>query len=370
MPYWLEGDEFAADPRWEALSGGSPAKTDHLQASYCRLKATAAHIQDGGYLTHGAALQQCHGRRSTLDTLTRPVLGKPPLLHRPGDECECLDEQWVDGYAYRVHAFLKRNPHRKETERARAQKREREEPRIRHLVRTRDGDCCRYCRSGPLSTKAGRARDRRRVLVLDHVDPDELAGPDGDNLVVACGACNEHKGHATPDEAEMLLLPPPTLAEIAAWEQRGLALFERGEYRQDQISDQPPINAGSTPDQRSDQRHEVDPGVDPISDSTVGPAGDPNTVPTGEVRPSGAGSTPGTAPPMTSGGSGLGRGGQPASDRPSDSRCSPPRQPTRSPAHPDVYHRRSRASPANQVEGWWPAGSVPATPRPRDEEDP
>jgi hypothetical protein len=50
----------------------------------------------------------------------------------------------------------------------------------------------------PLSPKADRSRDRRKVLQYDHVDPDHAARPDGKGLVVACGACNEYKGHRNP----------------------------------------------------------------------------------------------------------------------------------------------------------------------------
>jgi hypothetical protein len=89
--------------------------------------------------------------------------------------------------------------------------------RLRDLAYTRDGGCCRYCGSGPLLRRGmERAADRHQVLRFDHVDPDQPAGEDGANFVVACAACSEAKGHRTPAEAGMTLLPVPTSVQIAA----------------------------------------------------------------------------------------------------------------------------------------------------------
>ena len=93
-----------------------------------------------------------------------------------------------------------------------AQKADHRDGRLKDLVWARDGGCCRYCGSGPLVHDNARARDRRRVLQFDHVDPDQPAGPDSENYVVACGACNEVKGHRTPDAAGLVLLPAPVQA--------------------------------------------------------------------------------------------------------------------------------------------------------------
>ena len=363
MPYWLETDAFADDPRWPALAGGRADLVDQLQAAYCRLKAKASLARSNGYLVAEHALAQCRGRRRTLELLCTQILDLDPLVHRKGDVCACLGDDWVDGYAYRIHEFLKRNPSRAENDRNRAQRADLRDARLKGLVYERDGGCCRYCRSGPLSAKAGRSRDRRRVLTFDHVDPDRPAGADGGNLVVACGACNEHKGHRTPAEAEMTLLEAPTPAQAAAWASRGLAVFPRPDTAAGSPTEQPPI----TDETATEHCSVADPNSDPVTDRTADRTADPHPDSTGSVRPENGDHQHEQPPVPPVGGVGSGRVGSRADpavpDRPAQAA-----QPPRTPDAPDIYHRRSRASPA--YEGW-PPGSVPASPpRPAPEGHP
>ncbi|MBX7264940.1 hypothetical protein KIF24_01965 [Micromonospora sp. Llam7] len=346
MPYWLESDTFADDPVWDVLAGGRGDRVDALQAASARLKSAASHQLTDGYLTEGTALRYCRGRRQILDLLCTSVLDQAPRLHRPGDECACLgDAPWIDGYAYRIHAFLRRNPSKAEYLRNRAQRADLRDPRLKAMVYDRDGGCCRYCRSGPLSPKAGRARDRRKVLAYDHVDPDQPAGPDGTNLVTVCGRCNEHKGHRTPYEADLPLLPVPTAAERAAWTARGLLLQDPADHRQ--ISDR----------SATKQRHDSDPDADPITDRPDDPDADPDDTTGADVRPDDGDHQQEQQVPSSGKGPGAGRGGHRA-DQPGPTRQ--PTQPIRAPDSPDVYHRRSRA-PAGADPYIWPPGSVPAT---------
>lgn len=71
------------------------------------------------------------------------------------------------------------------------------------LIQARDGTHCRYC------SERVNWKDRRGPLgaTYDHVDPD--AGNDIDNVVVACRRCNGRKRDRTPEEAGMVLHPPP-----------------------------------------------------------------------------------------------------------------------------------------------------------------
>ena len=353
MPYWLESDTFADDPVWEVLAEGNLDQLDRLQSAYARLKSKASHLKTDGYLTEQTALRYARNRRQLLDRLAISVLDRPPLLHRPGDECECLgDARWIEGYAFRIHQFLYRNPSKREYERNRAQRADLKDPRLKQMVYERDGGCCRYCRSGPLSPKAGRSRDRRKVLVYDHVDPDAPAGPDGSNLVTSCGRCNEHKGKRTPDEADMALLPVPTPAEAAAWRARGLALHDPADHR--------PISAGSPLDQRSDADPDQNPDGDPIGD----PERDPDDSARPAVYPPTSEQSTDQGRPWSGKGPGAGRGGDRADP---SSLARPPVQPTRPASTPDVYHRRSRYSPPlPPPEFHWPPQSVPATPRPTE----
>lgn len=339
MPYFLESDSFADDPAWPAMAGGSAAREDALRSAYTRLQARAALNKSDGFVTEVQVLELCRGRRQLAERLaTRVLADREPMLHRPGDQCECLPEQWRDGYQYAIHGFLKRNPARRETDRNRAQAADLRDARLKHEVYLRDAGCCRYCRSGPLPRKGmGRARDRRKVIQFDHVDPDRPAGADAANLVVSCARCNEFKGRRTPAEADMLLLPVPTDQQRAEWATRPLTLL-----------DCPPDNAPTTDEQPTQQP--TDALSDGLSDalsttdrSAVQQPGQQD-VSAGELCPDNGPSSAETGPttPRSTAAEGLGSGrvGQPV--RASVDQLG---QPSRSPAAPDVYHRRSRARP-------------------------
>lgn len=331
MAYFLTGDEFADDPAWEVLAEGKAPLVDALQASFQRLCAKTAHMKDDGYLTAKTAQRYATNRR-VLALLTTSVLGRSPKLHNRGDECECLgDDPWIDGFDYRIHKFLKRNPSRKEQDRRQAQKKDLENVALKHLVWVRDGGCCRYCRSGILNKKSGRCRDLRKVLNFDHEDPDQPAGPHGENFLTACKRCNTHKGARTPAEADMVVLPVPTEAEKAEWEKRGPMVF-------DLVLHQSPITTRTA----ADQPEPVDPGVDrpidPPTDQTIGQTDDT----TGQLRP-------GTADeqheqPRGSPSRSPGRVGEPPPPGTAPGRtANTTAQPPRTSAWPDIYHGRSRA---------------------------
>lgn len=352
MPFWMESDTFADDPLWSALAQGDLDRRDRLQAAWCRLKAKSSHVRSDGYLTRDLALRYVRNPRD-LERLTTSVLGRPARLHLPDHDCDCLGEDWVPGYDLRIHRFLRRNPSKAEYERNRAQKSELRDPRLRLAVYRRDGGCCRYCRSGPLSPKAGRARDRRKALQLDHVDPDATAGVGAANLVTACGRCNEHKGHRTPEEADMVLLPEPTPADAARWLTEDLALFDAGQLR-DQTRNSLAIRRGT----ETGSEH----GSNTEFDSDSDPQGDPGDVSTGPVWPLNRPYTSNQSATRLGNPSPQGWVGA-AGSGPSRH---PSAQPLRTPADPDVYTRRSRIPdfPPHR----WPAGSVPATP-PEDDDD-
>jgi len=348
VPWWRESDTFADDPRWWVLArdqrGNTEDNIDRLQAAYSRIQACVSHQKDNGYLTHHTAMQQCRGRTWVIDALCTAVLDRPAMIHRKGDDCSCLGGEWVAGFDYRMHDFLRRNPSRAEYERHREQKADRGDARLRQLVKTRDASCCRYCRSGPLSTKAARARDRRKWMHLDHVDPDQPAGPNGENYVVACAACSEYKGRRTPDEADMVLLPEPTPEERTVWSTRERLLFDRPESGA--INDE--SHHQSNQKQITEQRPDVDPTTDPNSDANA----DPNNNTTAPLRLDQREQHQNRSPITPGNPSGTGGVGPPGVDRP----------PPRTSAYPDPYHRRSRASPPPIPDEHWPAGTTKTRP--------
>lgn len=70
----------------------------------------------------------------------------------------------------------------------------------RENVYTRDKGRCQYC---------GR-KVRRPEATYDHVVPRRLGGPTRwENIVIACLACNQHKGGHRPEEVGMTLLSRP-----------------------------------------------------------------------------------------------------------------------------------------------------------------
>lgn len=369
MVYWLESDTFADDEVWEALSLGNGDLEDRLQAAYCRLKATASHVLSNGYLMERKALELCRGRRRVLELLcSRPIDGRQPLLHRKGDVCDCLGEDWSEPYAYRIHAFLKRNPARAEVERNKAMKADRKDARLRALVFERDGGCCRYCRSGPLPPNGGRSKDRRKVRSFDHVNPDKAAGPSGEGYVLACDRCNTEKGARLPEEADMVLLDEPTQEERAAWMARDLLLFDRPTVA-DQTNQASKDRSGIAPETRRDRVSDRDPDANADRD----PAANADAIPTdddmGELRPDDADG--GSRPLPTRSENRAGSGRVPAdgdqSLRASSSKPSQD-QPVRTSAEPDIYTGRSRASPPDLPPYRWPPGSVPVEPRRRPQD--
>jgi hypothetical protein len=365
LVYWLESDTFADDDVWGVLADGKPDLEDRLQAAYCRLKARSSHLLTNGYLTEQKALEGCRGRRAVLELLCRPVLDRPPLIHGKGDVCDCLADDWTDGYAFRIHGFLKRNPARVEVERNRAMKADRKDARLRALVFERDGGCCRYCRSGPLPPNGGRNKDRRKVRAFDHVDPERAAGPDGTGYVVACDRCNTEKGQRLPEEADMVLLAEPTQEERVAWLARDLLLFDRPAVDR-QGNDAPEDRAGTASETRRDRVSDrdrdanADRDPDANADAIAQPIGD--DMLTAQLRPEQAEGRSRPLPAPSGNPPGSGRG---ASDGDQPSRASPSRQPhqgqpVRTSTHPDIYHRRSRGPVAPDLPPLiWPPGAEP-----------
>lgn len=357
MPYFLTGDEHARDPIWDVMA--RVRKTDRarkalaktLKADHQDLMSAAAHMKSDGYLTREQVTEECSSKLS-IDLFTQSFLGRAPRLHRPGDECPCLGEgKWIDGYDYRLHRYLKRNPARKEIDRKEQQKRDLDNVPLKHAVWLRDGGCCRYCRSGVLKKKSGRNKDLRKVLTFDHPDPDQPAGPNGENFVTSCKRCNTHKGRRTPAEADMRLLPEPTIEEITAWEERGQAVFE--------LPDNPlSITEQIKPESNPDQQIPVDPTVDPPTapDTTTDPAEIDDTG----AEPGQETDTDQHDHPADEPGQCPGRVGQP----PPVSRGRPTHhlhQPTRTSDAPDIYHGRPRPPVMH---------SPPSTPHPPPEPPP
>lgn len=350
MTYSLHEDNLGRDPRWAVLARfGEPDGPDPLEMAPARRRTYLARLErrrrdliashylmtletsahkDDGYITLEAALACCAGEAWQVKALTTAVCGRSPFLHRKGDSCSaknCIDSSppWRDGFDFRLCGFLKRNPSKAEQDRNKAQKDDARDPRLRAILMERDGPFCRYCRSGPLSAKAGKADERRKVLHRDHPDPDRPAGPNAENYVTVCASCNEHKARRTPFEADLVLLDPPAEQDKAEWAARGLRLFP------------PPwISNRITAESPPDHRQTSDPVSDPDGDSV----GDPAASNDGSARPETGDDQRNHAPHHRQKGFGSGRVGQLGDGGP----VGVLGQPVRDASDPDIYHHRSR----------------------------
>lgn len=356
VTYSLIGQELARDPRWWAVAEWSlrdakspPSSgrvTDRRNAvgfAYLTLLSDAAAQRDDGYLTHRQALDSCEGKGWVLEALlATPLAERPPLVHRKGQQCRvrnCIDASppWRAGFDYRICGYLKKNPSRAEVERNAAQRADLDDPTLRKFLFDRDV-CCRYCRSGPLKPVGmGRALDGRRKAVMEHPDPDRPAGPSRDNVVLGCDRCNKVKGHRTPDEASMVLLPVPTAEQVAFWRARGEQQFDMAVDGQghpaDTLPDTPATRVQTPVDTPESTRVQT-----PVEGCPGPPTGD--AIPAGEAQDSGSDSLPED--------SGSGRVGQPHLTGVGG-------QPIRAPDSPDIWHRRSRSPAAPDP----PAGGDP-----------
>ncbi|UJW32409.1 HNH endonuclease [Saccharothrix sp. AJ9571] len=196
MPWLRLDDVDYDDPQVDAVGNGAYGALVRLKL-YCSAQRTDGWVPD--------RKARDIASRAELRALLDTRLGdRPAMLHRPGDDCRCLDgKTWPMAGGYWVHAFLDRNPSRAENDVQRAKNRELRDKELRRAVKDRDGDRCRYC---GITVKWA---DRKTTAggVLDHVDPRIAAG--AANLVVACRGCNGQKKDCTPAAAGMVLLPPP-----------------------------------------------------------------------------------------------------------------------------------------------------------------
>jgi len=271
-----------------------------------------------GFVT--ADILDLFGTEASAERLLRARYDRAPLLHRLGEICACLDgRKWPADFEFAVHDYLDRNPSRGENDVHRAKKRELRDPKLKREVRDRDRDCCRYC--GKQCAPSDRVSDDG--LTFDHVDPEVANGMN--NLVVACRGCNNRKARRTPEQADMVLTPPPSSME----------------YLQP-TCDRPTTVAG------------------PVTGPDLQPSQVPVTGLTADQRQVVASSQTQTSPGRDGGGTGTAAGVGPP----------PPRRPS---AQPSPYaHRPNRAAghpraPDRTDEYVWPPGSVPATSRTEEE---
>jgi 5-methylcytosine-specific restriction endonuclease McrA len=155
---------------------------------HCQAQLTDGFIAEAVIFTFGV---KAKNKRAVADELcTALIPGRGPLWHK------------VEG-GYQVHDYLDWNDSKETVDHRRMLEKRRlalfQNPELRHQVRQRDGDDCRYC------GRTVRWNDRKGPNggTYDHVDP---RGDNSlENLVVACRSCNASKGARTPEEAGMQL---------------------------------------------------------------------------------------------------------------------------------------------------------------------
>lgn len=199
---WLRKDDVGYDdPRILAI--GNPAYGALVRMEqYASAQGTDGHIPERKAREIASAAE--------LRMLLAPIPDLGVMVHRHGDRCPCLSEHvWsLERGGYWLHDFLKLNPSRAEVDVHKAKKTELRNAKLKHAVRERDGDQCRYC--GKTCRHSDRVSDDG--LTFDHVDPDVAGGMA--NLVVCCRGCNNRKNRRTPAQAGMELTDLPTTPPI------------------------------------------------------------------------------------------------------------------------------------------------------------
>jgi hypothetical protein len=200
---WLRKNDLQYDdPRVRAVGNAA-------FGAYHRMELFAAAQGTNGWISADKAREilspGAAGRRE-LAALLAGLEQFGALLHQLGDDCACLrDHVWSEARGgYWVHDFLALNPSKSEVDVHKAQAAERRNAKLKHAVRVRDQDICRYC--GKHCKHSDRVSDDG--LTFDHVDPEVADGMA--NLVVACRGCNRRKNKRTPAQADMDLRPTPT----------------------------------------------------------------------------------------------------------------------------------------------------------------
>lgn len=193
MPWVRSGDNSATYPLVMSVAGLPGADGRSVNEVY-------------GFVARLAMLSASHTTDYVVDAGTVAMIGGANTddLVKLCKKVGLLRQCRVDGrVAYKViddpdflHLRLKA-----EIEWERQQKADAADLKIAVPVRLRDGDQCRYCRAWV----DFRLRKGKHRGTYDHIDPADRA-----TFVVCCGDCNSRKGKRTPEQAGMVLLPPPS----------------------------------------------------------------------------------------------------------------------------------------------------------------
>lgn len=334
MPWGRIDDRLAMSVKVRGLADpgatGLRAKKQRAEALgvWSQVLSWASGERSDGFVT--ADILDLFGWQQANERLLRARFDRAPLLHtrEDGQDCDCmLGRAWPADYDYLIHDYLDRNPSRSENDVHRAKARELKDAKLKHAVRVRDQNLCRYC--GKLCRHSDRRSDDG--LTFDHVDPEVAAGPT--NLVVACRGCNNAKRRRTPEQAGMALLPLPRSV------------------------------SGSAPDLGPTTGQDSGPDLDPDS----GPDPDPSRPDAGACPPTSDLNSGGTRIAGSPGTGRDGTGAAPRTTRPPNGRTIGPPNTPRGPLNGSPYLRPTRPLPEHHAghpppEYRWPPGSVPVTP--------
>lgn len=161
---------------------------------------------------HVAALCYC-SRHLTDGRIPQPKAHRLADIPNPAEHVSALLREGIwteDGPDYVIHDYLDYQPSREQVMIDRGIARRRSamntDPELRKALKARDGNKCRYCGV----TVNWRDRKSPTGATYDHVIPLTAGGTEAlDNLVVCCRDCNSRKGPRTPEQAGMVLTPPP-----------------------------------------------------------------------------------------------------------------------------------------------------------------
>ena len=180
--------------------------------------AFGAYCRAGAWVARGIATGQI--TEPVVPGIVAAMWTSPELAQKLADAglWVAVEDGWL------LPHYLDRNPSADVMRRRKVQTAKRNalgrDPALRHAIRTRDQDRCRYCGI----TVRWSDRKGPQGGTYDHVDPD---GPNSyENLVVSCRSCNSAKGSRTPEEAGMPLRAAPGTPS-------GMQIRSRSESRSD-----------------------------------------------------------------------------------------------------------------------------------------
>jgi hypothetical protein len=200
VPFFLVDDQLQVNQKPTALIELEGANGAAALGLWTMAGSLSQAKGSDGVLSIGDLIRLLLDRRLALKLAN--LLVKHSLWHGPDHDCGKCPPVEAGTFLFHDWFGMGYDPGVKVTA-TRDRRKELKKADIIEAVWLRDQGICRYC--GHQMSRGDKRSDRRPTL--DHVIPGLARGVT--NLVLACLKCNQKKGQRTPEQAGMVLLPPP-----------------------------------------------------------------------------------------------------------------------------------------------------------------